>query len=230
MKIVILTGAGISKESGISTFRDSSDGLWNKFRIEAVASPNGWKEDPDQVIDFYSQRKIDNDKAEPNKAHKYIAELEKEHNVVIITQNVDDLHERAGSTNIIHVHGSLTEVRSTVDPSLIYTLDEIGCDTYIKYGSRCEKNSRLRPNIVWFGENPLRIEESYNHAQTSDIFITIGTSFNVNTAFNILSLVGKDTKKILIDPGEFDSNILKEFDVFIKDSATEGVLKLKKYL
>ena len=226
MKIVFLTGAGISKESGLDTFRDSKDGLWNNYKIDEVATPQGWKNSRSQVIEFYHKRKSDCDNVEPNSAHKFIADLEKEHEVIVITQNVDNLHERAGSTNVIHVHGSLYEVRSTVDPKLTYNLQEVGCEDYIKIGSKCEKGSQLRPNVVWFGEVPLRLQECYNHVYNADMYVVVGTSFQVSTAFNISSFATKETKRVLVDPGNFDGVILDQTDLFINEPATTGIVKI----
>jgi NAD-dependent deacetylase len=227
MKIVFLTGAGVSKESGLDTFRDVKDGLWNNYNIQEVATPQGWKDDREQVIEFYTMRKAENDKAEPNEAHKFIAELEKEHEVVVITQNIDDLHERGGSTNVIHVHGSINEAQSSLDPKLVYTLEELGIEEgYIKMGTRCERGSQVRPNVVWFGEAPYRMQECYNHTFTADIFVTVGTSFNVNTAANITAFLQKHTKKVLVDPGDFGEVVQKTFDKHIKENATTGIKKI----
>jgi len=239
MKIVFLTGAGVSKESGLDTFRDTKDGLWNNYNVMEVATPNGWKNDREQVIDFYTLRKKDNDKAEPNEAHKFIAELEKDHEVVVITQNIDDLHERAGSTNVIHVHGSINEAQSSLDPKLKYTLQELGIEEgYFKIGTKCEKGSQVRPNVVWFGEIPYRLEEAYNHAYTADLFVTIGTSFQVSTAFNIISFLQKGTDSIIIDPSDFGSisselehfPVEKYFNEHIKEPATIGIKKILDYV
>src|SRR6188768_711462 len=146
-RIVVLTGAGISAESGLRTFRDS-DGLWEGYNIEDVATPGAWKKDPQLVLDFYNMRRKDVRNAKPNAAHYGLAELEKKFDVHIITQNIDDLHERAGSSKVLHLHGEILKSRSTLDPTLIYTVD--GWE--IKSGDRCERGSQLRPHIVWFGE------------------------------------------------------------------------------
>ncbi|MCD6400666.1 MAG: NAD-dependent protein deacylase, partial [Anaerolineales bacterium] len=146
-KIVVISGAGISAASGLQTFRDSK-GMWREFAIAEVASPQGWVTDPQKVLEFYNERRKQAVKAVPNRAHLAIAELEKKYEVVVITQNVDDLHERAGSSNVIHVHGELTKARSTTDPDIVY---DIG-DNEIKLGDRCEKGGQLRPHVVWFGE------------------------------------------------------------------------------
>jgi len=226
MKIVFLTGAGISRESGLRTFRDCEDGMWEEYDVNEVASPAGWKKDKEQVIEFYSKRKADGDKAKPNDAHKFIAELEKDHEVVVITQNIDNLHEEAGSTNVIHVHGDINEVRSTVDPKLIYTLQEVGCDDYIKIGSKCEKGSQLRPNIVWFGEMPFNLQESYNHVHTADLYVVVGTSFAVSTAQNITAFLKGNTPSVIVDPGEIGGMVKETFDVHIQEIASTGIKKI----
>jgi len=231
MKIVFLTGAGASKESGLRTFRDCDDGMWNEYKIEDVASIDGWKQDREQVIEFYGIRNAECSKAEPNDTHKFIAELEKDHEVVVITQNVDDLHERAGSTNVIHVHGSLYEARSTLDPKLIYTLEELGIeDGYIKVGTKCEKGSQLRPNIVWFHELPHRLQESYNHVYTADLYVVVGTSFAVSTASNITAFLQKSTPSIIVDPGEIGGEVEKTFNHHIKEIGSTGVKKIFDYV
>ena len=226
MKIVFLTGAGVSKESGLRTFRDSEDGMWGEYSIDDVSSIKGWDKDKEQVIEFYTMRKQDSSGAEPNDAHKFIAELEKEHEVVVITQNIDNLHEDAGSTNVIHVHGDINEVRSTLDPKLIYTLQEVGCEDYIKIGSKCEKGSQLRPNIVWFGEMPFRLQESYNHVHTADLYVVVGTSFVVSTAQNITAFLKDGTPSIIVDPGEIGGMVKETFDVHIKEIASTGIKKI----
>lgn len=228
MNIVFLTGAGISKESGIRTFRDSDDGIWNEYSIEEVATLGGWRNDRSNVIDFYTLLKERIDIAQPNNAHNFISELEKENSVTVITQNIDDLHERSGSTNVIHVHGSINEVQSSLDPKLKYSLEEVGIEEgYISIGSKCEKGSQLRPSVVWFGEGPNHIHKCYDCIEEADLFVTIGTSFNVNTASSILSFVDKKTKKILIDPSNFCDDIINIFDKHIQEKASTGVDKLK---
>ncbi len=146
-KLVALTGAGISAESGLATFRDSG-GLWEGYRVEDVATPEAWRRNPELVLEFYNQRRKSGLEAKPNRGHEVLAELQNDFDVTIITQNVDDLHERAGSQKVIHLHGSLFESRSTLDPSLVYKIN--GWE--LKLGEKCERGSQLRPNIVWFGE------------------------------------------------------------------------------
>src|ERR1035437_1122490 len=165
-KIIVLTGAGISAESGIKTFRDSG-GLWEEHRIEDVATFEGWQRNPQLVLTFYNERRKQLLKTEPNAAHKALVELESKYDVQIITQNVDDLHERAGSKNVLHLHGELKKVRSTEDDNLVYELD--GWE--LKLGDNCEKGSQLRPHIVWFGEAVPMIEPAVLLSQDADIFI-----------------------------------------------------------
>ena len=200
-KIVILTGAGISQESGIKTFRDA-DGLWEGHDVMEVASPQGWNNNMELVLDFYNQRRAQLNTVEPNAAHFALAELEKTHDVTIITQNVDDLHERAGSTNIVHLHGELKKMRSTLDPDLIYD-----CNGDIFLGDTCEKNHQLRPYIVWFGENVPLIEVATQICQTADILIIVGTSMQVYPAAGLVNYVAGHVQKYLIDPNPASVNI-----------------------
>lgn len=210
-KIVVLTGAGISAESGIATFRDSG-GLWEQHRIEDVATPEGWQRDKELVNRFYNLRRKQAAEVEPNEGHKALVRLEDKYDVYIITQNVDNLHERAGSTNVLHLHGELSKVRSTVDPTLIY---EVG-DRQIAIGDKCEKGSQLRPHIVWFGEAVPAIEEATRIAEMADIFMVIGTSLQVYPAAGLLHYAAADIPKFLIDPnatevaGVFNLTVVKE--------------------
>jgi len=193
--IVILTGAGISAESGINTFRDSG-GLWEGHDVMEVASPEGWRKDPVLVLDFYNKRRKDVLNAEPNAAHNALVELEKQFHVEIITQNVDDLHERAGSTHIHHLHGKLFESRSTLNPKKIYPI--YGWELNI--GDKCEKGSQLRPNIVWFGETVPMMESAVKLVSKADIFIVIGTSLQVYPTASLIDYVSRDAQVIVIDP------------------------------
>ena len=167
--IVILTGAGISAESGIKTFRDA-DGLWEGHDVMSVASPQGWQKDMPLVLDFYNQRRAQLKEVVPNAGHKALVELESKYDVIVVTQNVDDLHERAGSSNIIHLHGELTKVRSSVDESLVHQ-----CDGDVNVGDLCSKGSQLRPHIVWFGEMVPMLEKAVEVTSQADIIIIIGT-------------------------------------------------------
>jgi NAD-dependent deacetylase len=165
-KVVVFTGAGVSAESGLKTFRDMG-GLWNEYAIEDVASPEGWKKDPSVVLSFYNERRQAVLAAQPNAAHTAIASLEAKFDVVVVTQNIDDLHERAGSTNVIHVHGEILKARSSIDPSLIHVLAK----PTIELGEFCEKGSQLRPDVVWFGENVRSMEECLGHFATASRII-----------------------------------------------------------
>lgn len=219
--IVILTGAGVSAESGISTFRDSG-GLWENYDIMEVASIHGWYKDKKLVLDFYNQRRRQLKTVEPNSAHYALAKLEENFDVTIITQNVDNLHERAGSKNIIHLHGQLTQAKSTAHPGFVY---EIGYDD-IKLGDKCEKGSQLRPNIVWFGEAVPMMYEAGQVAAKADIFIVVGTSLVVYPAAGLIDYVKTSALKYIIDPVKpavYDSldNL-----VFIEKKASEGTPEL----
>jgi NAD-dependent deacetylase len=194
-RIVVLTGAGISAESGIATFRDSG-GLWEQHRIEDVATPDAWHRDKELVNRFYNMRRKQAAEVMPNDGHKALVRLEEQYDVHIITQNLDNLHERAGSTKVLHLHGELSKVRSTVDPSLVY---EIG-DNQIAIGDKCEKGSQLRPHIVWFGEAVPAIDEATRITELADIFIVIGTSLQVYPAAGLLHFAAADIPKYLIDP------------------------------
>jgi NAD-dependent deacetylase len=194
-KLVVLTGAGVSSESGIATFRDSG-GLWEGHDVMEVASPEGWEANPELVLDFYNQRRLAAKNSEPNLAHKLLAELEEHFEVIIITQNVDDLHERGGSSKIIHLHGQLNQSRSTARASLIYDID----DTELNWGDTCELGSQLRPNIVWFGEMVPLLETAASYAREADIFAVIGTSLVVYPAAGLIHSVPRESHKYIIDP------------------------------
>jgi NAD-dependent deacetylase len=193
-KIVVLSGAGISAESGIATFRDSN-GLWEGYDVMEVASPEGWRKNQALVLDFYNQRRKNGLQAQPNPGHLALAQLEEKYEVVIITQNVDNLHEKAGSTQVIHIHGELFKARSTVDPTLIYDLN--GWE--LNVGDCCEKGSQLRPHIVWFGEMVPLMEKAAEEAQTADIFIVVGTSLVVYPAAGLLDYVADEVPKYVVD-------------------------------
>lgn len=222
-KIAILTGAGISAESGIKTFRDS-DGLWENHRIEDVASPEGWYRDKELVLDFYNQRRRQLLQCQPNAAHYALAALEDKYDVTIVTQNVDDLHERGGSTNIIHLHGELLKARSTADEHLVYDWQKD-----INIGDKCAKGSQLRPHIVWFGEAVPLIETATKVVQQTDIFIVIGTSLLVYPAAGLINYTGYDIPKWLIDPNNVQAPRVPNLRV-INKKATEGVTELVAHL
>lgn len=193
-KIVVLTGAGISAESGIKTFRDA-DGLWEGHDIMEVASPEGFQKNPALVLDFYNQRRKQLFEVQPNKGHLALKELEKNYDVYIVTQNVDDLHERAGSSNVTHLHGELLKARSTQVPSLIYDWKKD-----IVLGDTCEKGAQLRPHIVWFGEAVPMIEKAVDLCEIADILIIIGTSMQVYPAAGLVNYVAAETPIYFIDP------------------------------
>ena len=223
-RLVVLTGAGISQESGIKTFRDA-DGLWNNYRIEEVASPLAWGRDPQLVLDFYNIRRKQLYEVEPNAAHYSLAKMEEFYDVEIVTQNVDDLHERAGSTKVLHLHGELKKVRSTTDPDLVYTLD--GWE--LKLGDKCEKGSQLRPHIVWFGESVPNIEKAAYIVRQADIFLVIGTSLKVYPAAGLLQYVPDQVPKFLVDP-QAEPQYFVENLAIIKEKATTGVQKFIELL
>lgn len=223
-KLVFLTGAGISAESGIRTFRDSG-GLWEDYNVEDVASPEGWMRNRELVLEFYNERRRQLEKSQPNAGHKGIAELEKYFDVEVITQNVDDLHERAGSSKVLHLHGELTKVRSTEDPFLVY---DIGYDD-IKEGDLCEKGSQLRPHIVWFGEAVPMMDEAVRITQTADIFVVVGSSLNVYPAAGLMEFAPSNSSLWLIDPNDVYIPGFRKVEV-IKEKASEGVRILTKRL
>jgi NAD-dependent deacetylase len=224
-KIVVLTGAGVSAESGLSTFRGAG-GLWEGHNVQDVASPLGFAKDPELVLRFYNQRRRQLEHVEPNEAHYAIASLEKKFDVVVVTQNVDNLHERAGSTNIIHLHGELTQAKSVLPPYNIY---EIGYKD-INIGDVCEKGGQLRPNIVWFGEAVPLMTEAAFAAASADIFIVVGTSLLVYPAAGLLDYVNGDAKKYIIDPEK--PNVYGTYKnlKFITEKATKGMVPLSEKL
>lgn len=216
-KIVVLTGAGISAESGIPTFRDAG-GLWEGYDIYEVATPEGWQKNPALVLDFYNQRREGVKKAQPNAAHFALKKLEEKHDVVIITQNIDNLHEKAGSTRVIHLHGEILKAQSERFPELVYDLG----DKEIKMGDTCEKGYQLRPHVVWFGEAVPMIERAMQEAATADIFMVIGTSMAVYPAANLIYYVPAETPKYIVDPNIPDS-IREKNLIKIPKKAAEGV-------
>ena len=225
-KIVVLTGAGISAESGIKTFRDSG-GLWEEHDIMEVATPQAWKKNPEMVTRFYNERRKQLFSVVPNAAHFALVALEKKYDVQIITQNVDDLHERAGSSKVLHLHGELKKVRSTLDEKIIYTLTEDNCE--VKIGDTCEKGSQLRPHIVWFGEAVPNIVIASKMAENCDIMIVIGTSLNVYPAAGLLEYAGFNIPKYIIDPNDTPVFGLKNLKKIIA-KATVGVPQLVEEL
>jgi NAD-dependent deacetylase len=222
-KLVVLSGAGVSQESGLKTFRDM-DGLWENYNVEDVASIDGWHRNRELVMEFYNQRRKQLLEVKPNAGHYGIAELEKWFDVTVITQNVDDLHERAGSSKIIHLHGELKKVRSTIDSDLIYILD--GWE--LKIGDRCEKGTQLRPHIVWFGEPVPAIYEAIPVVEEADIVVVIGTSLAVYPAAGLVHYAKPDAPVFVVDPNRPETAIKNV--VYIDEKASVGIEILKQKL
>lgn len=223
-RIVILTGAGISAESGIKTFRDA-DGLWEGHNIHDVATPEAWRKNPSLVLDFYNKRRKQLFEVNPNNAHLDITKLQRAYDVFVITQNVDDLHERAGNENIIHLHGELRKVRSTNDENLIYD-----CETDILLGDVCEKGSQLRPHIVWFGEEVPELLHAAEITKTADILVIIGTSMQVYPAANLIYEIEYGTPIYFIDPNpNINANQFDQLTIIAK-KATDGMKELVEEL
>jgi NAD-dependent deacetylase len=223
-KLVVLSGAGVSAESGIPTFRDSN-GLWEGYDVMQVATPEGWNANPELVLEFYNQRRKKALEVKPNRGHEILAELEDYFEVTIVTQNVDNLHERAGSSRVLHLHGSLFESRSTSDERLVYPIE--GWE--LNLGSCCEKGSQLRPNIVWFGEMVPMMEVAASYASAADIFIVVGTSMVVYPAAGLIHYVPFDSIKYIVDPKRPDVGDLP-FTRFIEEKASTGMEVVKKEL
>ena len=220
--IVVLTGAGISKESGIPTFRDTN-GMWMKYDARKLASVEGFEEDPQAVLDFYNARRKNLLEVQPNHAHKMLAELEKHHDVTIITQNVDDLHERAGSSRVIHLHGELTKVTSSLDRLNPDYIKEYPLDEPIRMGDKAADGSQLRPYIVWFGESlGSEIEQAVIMIENADIFVVIGTSLVVYPAAILVNFAQHEVPKVLIDPGDLQGRLPADFH-HIQKTAVEGI-------
>ncbi len=221
--LVVFTGAGISAESGLQTFRDA-DGLWMGYNVYEVATPEGWKTNRNLVQDFYNQRRREVKKAQPNKAHKIIAQLQKDYHVQVITQNIDDLHERAGSENVIHLHGEIFKMKSDKDESLIYpVLDDIAVD------AKAPDGGYLRPYVVWFGEAVPEMETAIAVLPDADIFVVVGTSLQVYPAAGILNYLSPGIPGFLIDKNPPDMQNSKGFKIIAKP-ATEGMEELLKHL
>jgi NAD-dependent deacetylase len=223
-KLVILTGAGMSAESGIRTFRDSG-GLWEEYDVMEVASPMGWAKDRDLVLRFYNERRKQLAGCQPNAGHSGVAALEKYYDVHVITQNIDNLHERAGSSKVLHLHGELTKARSVAHPELIY---DIGYKD-INAGDLCERGSQLRPHIVWFGEAVPAMDEAIRITSAAEIFVVIGSSLNVYPAAGLIEYAPEGIPVWLIDPNEVYMAGYKKVDV-IKAGASEGVAILTEKL
>lgn len=228
-KLVILSGAGISAESGISTFRDAG-GLWDKYPVMQVASIEGYEANPELVINFYNERRKQLLDVKPNQGHILCAELEKYFDVTVVTQNVDNLHERAGSHHIIHLHGELTKVCSTYNPNDPRYIKELKPEEFeVKMGDKAGDGSQLRPFIVWFGEAVPEIETAVRYVEQADIFVIIGTSMNVYPAASLLYYVPSDADVYLIDPKDVNINTHRPI-THIKKGASEGMNELLQSL
>lgn len=225
-KLIVLTGAGISAESGIQTFRDA-DGLWHNHRIEDVATPEAWRRNPELVLEFYNQRRRQLLTVEPNEGHRQLVGLEKHFDVQIITQNVDDLHERAGSTNVLHLHGELRKVRSERHEDLVYDWHED-----LHPGDRCERGGQLRPHIVWFGEAVPMLEQAAEHAVEADIFLIVGTSLQVYPAAGLMAYARRDIPFFYVDPHPQVNPELRRMPnlTVIAEPASTGVARVAQLL
>ncbi|WP_305951716.1 Sir2 family NAD-dependent protein deacetylase [Emticicia oligotrophica] len=224
-KLVVLSGAGISAESGIKTFRDTG-GLWENHSIEEVATPEGWRKNPQLVLNFYNARRAQAAEAQPNAGHITLANLEAYFDVHIITQNVDSLHEKGGSSKVLHLHGELSKVRSVKNDKLIY---DIGGEA-IQLGDLAEDGGQLRPHIVWFGEMVPMIEPAVELCMEADIFIVVGTSLQVYPAAGLIGYVDESAPKFIIDPNKPDVSALYQNINFINETAAIGLPKLAQKL
>jgi NAD-dependent protein deacetylase/lipoamidase len=220
-RVVVLSGAGVSQESGLKTFRDAG-GLWEGYDVMEVASIQGWNQNPDLVLEFYNQRRKQALLAKPNKAHYLIAELQDHFEVQVITQNVDNLHEDAGSKNVIHLHGKLFESKSSKDDSLIYPVK----GTEINPGDLCELGSQLRPNIVWFGEMVPLMEDAIRITSTAEYLIVVGTSLVVYPAASLINFVGAEVPVFVVDPNSPEVQNPGLNVTFFKDKASVGMEKV----
>jgi len=221
--LVVLTGAGMSAESGIPTFRGAG-GLWENHRIEDVASPAAWTKNRELVLRFYNERRKHMWECQPNAGHRGLVELEQWFEVTVITQNIDNLHERAGNTRVVHLHGELTKSRSTLDPQLVYEID--GWE--LKAVDKCERGSQLRPHIVWFGEDVPMMEPAIELVRAADVFVIIGTSLAVFPAASLLYFTSSRARLFLIDPDPPDT--IEDGVTIIQAGASEGVARLKTRL
>lgn len=219
MNVVFFTGAGISAESGIRTFRDS-DGLWEEYDVMDVATPEAWHKDKELVLRFYNERRKQVMEAVPNAAHEAIATLEALCNVQVITQNIDDLHERAGSGKVLHLHGEIMKTRSSMDEHLLYEVE----DGVIKLGQKCEKGSQLRPHVVWFGEAVPEMENAYNLTRNADVFIVVGSSLNVYPAAGLTQMTQAEVPIYVVDPK--DVLVQRPNVHYVRGNAAEAVPKL----
>lgn len=221
-KIAVFTGAGISQESGIPTFRDVKAGLWYNYKIEEVATDEAWKKIPEKVLGFYNERRKALDSVEPNDAHKALAKLEERFDVTVITQNVDDLHERGGSTNVLHLHGELKKMRGTFSTKFLYD-----CTEDIKIGDKCPRGSQLRPHLVLFGEYPYNIDEAYYALRSADYVLVVGTGFDISYTAGMITGCNPEAKVIYIDPNPSPSLQGCGLNLtYVKKKAVEGVTEV----
>ena len=231
-RIVVLSGAGISAESGVATFRDQG-GLWQQYDWQRMASVEGWVEEPAAVLEFYNMRRRDLIEVQPNKAHLLLAELEKHYDVSIITQNIDNLHERAGSSDVLHLHGEITKVTSSVDRDDPLCIKELPLDTPLRMGDKAADGSQLRPYVVWFGELVPMFEVAIPIVRQADILIVIGTSLTVHPAASLVRFAPPSAQKYIINPGmafdPYDTHISDNFE-HIKEKATVGMTLLVERL
>ena len=223
-KIVAFTGAGISAESGLDTFRDKN-GLWMRHDAKELASITGFRKHPQVVLDFYNYRRKQLLETKPNQAHLFLTALEKWYNVTIITQNVDNLHECAGSRHVIHLHGELTKVTSSKDKLNPNCIKEYPLDVPILLGDKADDGSQLRPFIVWFGEEVYAVDVAIDYVKEADWFIIIGTSLTVHPAANLIEYTRPECRRIIIDPADLSDKLPNGF-IHIKDSATKGMKRL----
>jgi NAD-dependent deacetylase len=222
--LVVLSGSGISAESGIPTFRDAG-GLWEGYRVEDVATPEAWHKDKALVLEFYNQRRKKALEVKPNRGHEVLVELEEFFDVTVVTQNVDNLHERAGSSKVIHLHGSLFESRSTLEENLVYPIT--GWE--LNLGEKCERGSQLRPNIVWFGEAVPLMEKAAYLASICEIFVVVGTSMVVYPAAGLIEYAPPLAPKFIVDPGTPEVRSYPHL-TFIQEKASSGMERLKDLL
>ncbi len=216
-RLVVFTGAGMSAESGIQTFR-GSDGLWENHRIDDVATPEAWHRNPELVLEFYNQRRKGILEALPNEGHLTIASWQKEFSVTVVTQNIDDLHERAGSEDVLHLHGEICKSRSTMNPELVYPIQHAS----LSIGDRCELGSQLRPHIVWFGEEVPMLQKAADIIEDADIFIVVGTSLQVYPAAGLVSHAFRAQQKFIVDPNARNLTSKAEWSV-VSDGAVCGL-------
>ncbi|PWJ59034.1 NAD-dependent deacetylase [Dyadobacter jejuensis] len=223
-KLIVLTGAGISAESGISTFRDQN-GLWENHRIEEVATPEAWAKDPEKVLKFYNQRRKQALEVAPNAAHRALTDLERDYDLAVITQNIDNLHERAGTSRVLHLHGEIFKARSTQDPRLVYELD--GWE--LKLGDCCALGSQLRPHIVWFGEEVPMMDQAIDLVQQAELFVIVGTSLAVYPAAGLVQYVDPSVPIYVIDPRQPNLRPTPNMK-FILENASTGLQTLRKLI